>query len=45
MVGGDGGLTEESSGLLMLTVVGLTARTAWTFASGDTFVYFVEPAR
>lgn len=28
----------------MLTVIGLTTRTAWTFASGDTFIYFVKPA-
>ncbi len=34
---------RRMSGLLVLTVIGLTARTAWTFASGDTFLYFVQP--
>ena len=28
----------------MLTVAVLTARTAFAFASGDTFVYFLQPA-
>jgi intracellular septation protein A len=34
---------RRMSGLLLVTVVGLTARTALTFASGNTFVYFVQP--
>jgi hypothetical protein len=32
------------SGLLLLTMVGLTAKTAFAFASGSTFVYFLQPA-
>lgn len=32
------------SGLLVVTVIGLTAKTALTFASGDTFLYFAQPA-
>lgn len=35
---------RRMSGLLVLTVIGLTARTAVTFATGDTFLYFVQPA-
>ena len=35
---------RRRSGLLMLTVAVLTARTAFAFASGDTFVYFLQPA-
>lgn len=35
---------RRMSGLLVLAVIGLTAKTALTFASGDTFVYFVQPA-
>ena len=32
------------SGLLLLTMVGLTAKTLLAFASGSTFVYFLQPA-
>jgi Protein of unknown function (DUF3159) len=32
------------SGLLLLTMVGLTAKTILAFASGSTFVYFLQPA-
>jgi hypothetical protein len=35
---------RRTSGLLILTVIVLTARTAFAFASGDTFVYFLQPA-
>ncbi len=35
---------RRMSGLLILTVVGLTAKTAMTFASGDTYLYFIQPA-
>jgi hypothetical protein len=35
---------RRMSGLLVLTVVGLTAKTALTFASGDTYLYFIQPA-
>ena len=35
---------RRTSGLLILTVVGLTAKTAMTFASGDTYLYFIQPA-
>lgn len=35
---------RPSSGLLWLTVIGLTARTILAFASGSTFVYFLQPA-
>lgn len=35
---------RRRSGLLMLTVAVLTARTAFAFASGDTFFYFLQPA-
>lgn len=35
---------RRMSALLVLTVVGLTARTLVTFASGDTFLYFLQPA-
>jgi len=35
---------RRMSGLLVLAVIGLTAKTALTFASGDTFIYFVQPA-
>ena len=35
---------RRTSGLLVLTVVGLTAKTAMTFASGDTYLYFIQPA-
>ena len=35
---------RRMSGLLVLTVVGLTAKTAMTFASGDTYLYFIQPA-
>jgi hypothetical protein len=34
---------RRMSGLLLLTVVGLTARTALSLASGSTFLYFVQP--
>ncbi|HVE27158.1 MAG TPA: VC0807 family protein [Sporichthya sp.] len=32
------------SGLLVLTLVGLTGKTAFAFASGSTFLYFLQPA-
>jgi hypothetical protein len=32
------------SGLLMISVVGLTAKTIFAFASGSTFIYFLQPA-
>jgi hypothetical protein len=35
---------RRRSGLLLLTMAVLTARTAFAFASGDTFVYFLQPA-
>jgi hypothetical protein len=35
---------RQRSGLLMLTVLVLTARTAFALASGDTFLYFLQPA-
>ena len=34
---------RRMSGLLVLTVIGLTARTALSVASGDTFLYFLQP--
>jgi hypothetical protein len=34
---------RRMSGLLLITVIGLTARTALTFASGNTFLYFLQP--
>jgi hypothetical protein len=35
---------RQRSGLLMLTVAVLTARTAFALATGDTFLYFLQPA-
>lgn len=35
---------RRRSGLLLLTVAVLTARTGFAFASGDTFLYFLQPA-
>lgn len=35
---------RRRSGLLVLTMAVLTARTGFAFASGDTFVYFLQPA-
>jgi hypothetical protein len=35
---------RRTSGLLLITVIGLTAKTALALASGDTFVYFLQPA-
>lgn len=35
---------RRTSGLLWLTAIGLTAKTALTFATGNTFLYFVQPA-
>jgi|RhiMethySRZTD1v2_1073278.scaffolds.fasta_scaffold480994_1 hypothetical protein len=35
---------RRRSGLLMLTVAVLTARTGFALASGDTFLYFLQPA-
>jgi hypothetical protein len=35
---------RQRSGLLMLTVAVLTARTAFVLVSGDTFFYFLQPA-
>ena len=34
---------RRMSGLMTLTVVGLTARTALAFASGNTYLYFLQP--
>lgn len=34
---------RRASGLLVLTVVVLTVRTAFALVSGDTFVYFLQP--
>ncbi len=34
---------RRTSGLLALTVVVLTVRTAFALASGDTFIYFLQP--
>jgi hypothetical protein len=34
---------RRASGLLILTVAIMTVRTAMAFASGDTFVYFMQP--
>lgn len=35
---------RPSSGLLWLTVIGLTARTALAAGTGSTFLYFIQPA-
>jgi intracellular septation protein A len=35
---------RRTSGLLWLTAVGLTLKTALTFATGNTFLYFAQPA-
>jgi intracellular septation protein A len=35
---------RRMSRLLVLTMIGLTAKTGLTFASGSTFVYFAQPA-
>lgn len=35
---------RRTSGLLWLTALGLTVKTAVTVATGDTFLYFVQPA-
>jgi hypothetical protein len=35
---------RQRSGLLVLTVAVLTVRTAFAFVSGDTFLYFLQPA-
>jgi hypothetical protein len=35
---------RRTSGLLIITVVGLTAKTALALASGSTIVYFIQPA-
>jgi intracellular septation protein A len=35
---------RRTSGLLWLTAVGLTAKTALTLATGSTFLYFAQPA-
>jgi hypothetical protein len=35
---------RRASGLLILTLVGLTAKTVFALASGSTFVYFMQPA-
>ena len=34
---------RRTSGLLVLTVIILTVRTAFALASGDTFIYFLQP--
>jgi hypothetical protein len=38
------GTRRRASALLWITLVGLTAKTALAFASGSTFVYFLQPA-
>lgn len=38
------GTKRRTSALLMITVVGLTAKTILAFASGSTFIYFLQPA-
>jgi hypothetical protein len=38
------GTRRRASGLLLLTVVGLTAKTILALASGSTFIYFLQPA-
>jgi hypothetical protein len=35
---------RRASGLLIITIVGLTAKTALALASGSTFIYFLQPA-
>ncbi|MBV9484458.1 MAG: hypothetical protein JO246_00210 [Frankiaceae bacterium] len=35
---------RRMSGLLVITMVGLTAKTIMAFASGSTFIYFLQPA-
>lgn len=35
---------RRASGLLLITMVGLTAKTVLALASGSTFVYFLQPA-
>jgi hypothetical protein len=35
---------RQRSGLLILTMAVLTVRTGFAFASGDTFIYFLQPA-
>lgn len=38
------GTRRRASGLLLVTAVGLTAKSALAVASGSTFLYFVQPA-
>lgn len=38
------GTGRRASVLLYLTLIGLTAKTAFAFASGSTFIYFLQPA-
>jgi len=38
------GTKRRTSALLVITVVGLTAKTVLALASGSTFIYFVQPA-
>jgi hypothetical protein len=38
------GTRRPASGLLLVTVVGLTLKSALAFASGSTFLYFLQPA-
>jgi hypothetical protein len=35
---------QRVSGLLIITMIGLTAKTLMAFASGSTFMYFLQPA-
>jgi hypothetical protein len=35
---------RRTSGLLVITMVGLTAKTVMALASGSTFIYFLQPA-
>jgi hypothetical protein len=35
---------RRTSGLLLLTAGGLTVKTVFAFASGSTFIYFIQPA-
>lgn len=38
------GTRRRASALLWITLIGLTAKTALAFASGSTFIYFLQPA-
>jgi hypothetical protein len=36
--------SRRASGLLIITILGLTAKTTFAFASGSTYIYFLQPA-